>query len=97
MDGARIGWLGGMGLGAGLAALLSLAGCDDTLFGVSEEVVDPGLEGYAGVQQIVADDCLLCHSTASAPSAGFGLDLEADLHANTVGVTGSYGVPLVTP
>ena len=80
------------------AALVGTTGCDDELFGIADdETTIEYPEGYAGVQQIVADSCLACHSAAAAPSAGFGLDLETDLAGATVGVSGGYGVALVTP
>lgn len=84
---------------ARLVGVLLAVGCDDTLFGVAEGdgTVDPGIEGYAGVKEIVAANCIACHGATTAANAGFGLDLETDLHAATVGVTGGYGVPLVTP
>ena len=88
----RWGWRVAIALGAALSA-----GCDDTLFGVAEEATDPGIEGYAGVLEIASNNCQTCHSAASATSLGNGLDLETDLHAATVGVQSSYGMPLVTP
>jgi hypothetical protein len=82
---------------AGFAAAWLGTGCDDTLFGESEgeATLDPSIQGYSGVQQIAEDNCYGCHSATAAPVAGFGLDLETDLYAATVGVAGAYGVPLV--
>jgi hypothetical protein len=79
-----------------IAMWLGMAGCDDTLFGVAGE--GPGTSelpeqtGYAGVTEIASTQCMPCHS---AEQATYGLDLETDVHAATVGVTGAYGVVLV--
>lgn len=76
----------------GLLAL-SLGACDDTVFGTGGEVVTD-VEGYEGVVAIADAQCLGCHGSNSALG---GLDLETDLHAATVGVTGDYGVAIVEP
>ena len=75
-------------------ALLALPGCDDYLFGEigAGETEVPEVEGFAGVREIVDARCLGCHSATSMLG---GLDLETDLHASTVGVIGSYGLPVV--
>lgn len=86
----------GLALSAVAGTLLFLTGCDDTLFGVGAEGPDggdpPAETGYAGVVAIAADHCMPCHSAATAT---FGLDLETDVHAATVGVTSTYGGILV--
>lgn len=78
---------------------IAASGCDDVLFGEAEDGGEegPSQEGYAGVVEIATEHCYGCHSAAANTSAGFNLDLETDLHATTVGVAGSYGVPLVVP
>lgn len=76
-----------------LAALLFTAACDDIVFGPEDVVISS--TGYPAVQEIVdAEGCLGCHNAAS--SLG-DLDLETDLHATTVDVTGAYGLPIVAP
>lgn len=76
------------------AAVLALTGCEDYIWG--EAVIDEPVQatGFAGVEQIVAENCLGCHSTAA--NLG-GLDLEIDLHGATVNVVGQYSIPLVLP
>ncbi|MCB9780914.1 MAG: c-type cytochrome [Alphaproteobacteria bacterium] len=76
-----------------LAALLA-GGCDDTVFPTEELVVSA--EGWDGVQEIFAAQCLTCHSAASAPSFG-NLDLETDPCGALVGVTADgYAAELVS-
>jgi hypothetical protein len=79
-----------------VAMMLGTTGCDDTLFGVAAEgpgtSEPPDQTGYPGVVEIASTQCMPCHS---ADQATLGLDLETDVHAATVGVTGSYGVVLV--
>ena len=79
---------------AGLAGVwLVLVGCDDTEFPSSGGGDDVTETGYAGVQQVAAGSCLTgCHEAAVATA---GLDLETDLCAATVGVTGGCGEVLV--
>jgi hypothetical protein len=79
--------------------LVLAGGCDDNLFGIADDfgTTTPEVTGYAGVQQIAADHCFACHGAGVATQVGNGLDLETDLHAAVVGVTGAYGVPLVIP
>lgn len=71
-------------------------GCDDYIFG--EQVVDrrdvPQSEGLAGVQEIVAAQCLGCHSASQALG---DLDLETDIPAATIEVIGSFNLPIVLP
>jgi len=69
-------------------------GCDDTLFVGADPGPATDAQGFEGVQAIVASNCLTCHS---ADSALGDLDLETDLYAATVGVTGAYGVTIVEP
>ena len=78
---------------------IAIAGCDDVLFGEATggSTEGPSQDGYAGVVEIATGNCYGCHSTEANTSAGFNLDLETDLHATTVGVSGGYGVPLVVP
>ncbi|MBX2797750.1 MAG: hypothetical protein KTR31_08785 [Myxococcales bacterium] len=73
---------------------MTLTGCDDYLFGELEDGPDdvPAQTGYAGVVEIAQSQCLGCHSAATMQG---GLDLETDLHAATVGVTGQYILPIV--
>jgi mono/diheme cytochrome c family protein len=75
-----------------LTALL-LAACDDSVFLGGGETVT-GVEGFEGVAAIVDAHCLGCHSAASALG---DLDLETDLYAAIVGVTGAYGEVIVEP
>jgi hypothetical protein len=83
----------------GWVVWIGVMGCDDVIFGQSNDGVDdvPSQDGYAGVVELATDHCYTCHSEAANTSAGFGLNLETDLHANTVAVVGSYGLTLVTP
>lgn len=77
-----------------MLAGLGLASCEDYIWG--EVVVDDDVqaEGFAGVRQIVENNCLGCHQTGTALG---GLDLEADLYAATVDVVGQYSIPIVLP
>src|SRR5688500_9355719 len=85
--------------GYGWLVWIAAAGCDDVIFGQSSDGVDdvPRQDGYAGVVELATDHCSACHSEAANTSAGFGLNLETDLHASTVTVVGSYGLTLVSP
>lgn len=76
-----------------LLSVLSLAGCDDTIFsnghkgGGGDGGADGGStlsdESWCAVLQIIQADCLACHA-ATYPSGG--LDLQTDPHAALVGV-----------
>ena len=74
--------------------LCFMAGCDDYIFG--EIVVDDQIseEGFGGVQQVVDQNCLGCHSAETALGE---LDLQSDLYGATVGVVGGYSIPIVLP
>lgn len=78
---------------------IAVSGCDDVIFGESTDgsTDGPSQDGYAGVVEIASSHCYGCHSEAANTSAGFNLNLESDLHAATVTVTGGYGLTLISP
>lgn len=76
---------------------LLLAGCDDTIFGVTgEDGATLTQIGYAGVEALSENNCMPCHS-AAGNAVGNGLDLETDFYAATVNVASTYGDVLVVP
>lgn len=79
---------------AAVVLVLLGTGCEDYIWG--EVVVDDNVQesGFAGVQQIVEQNCLGCHQKGTELG---GLNLETDLYGATVNVVGQYSIPLVLP
>ena len=71
-----------------IGVLCSMTGCDDILFGIPRDGVKVYEADWAGMTELMEDECVKCHTGGSTPP-NLPEDVEEDIRSGT----GAYVVP----